>query len=213
MRQTHTGIAKWRATLRRAGRAGLHRAAYPISPVWAQRSSESAHQVTTLSNWLGGDPRQLMAVGGVSVPMSNGKYVVVSLHHACRTSERGQKVTDAPYGPVVGSPKDLASSPTQKKAAARAIEEHIEPETREAGDWADEETEAAVKAFAAKDGDGWVTSTALKKAHKTWGDQVQALMHRLGSEKLALRSTGLLFQTTDFGIGHGIRTSSSLDNY
>ncbi|GAA2278479.1 hypothetical protein GCM10010415_53500 [Streptomyces atrovirens] len=116
-------------------------------------------------------------------------------------------------GPVGGGPKDLASSPTQKKAAARAIEEHIEPDTRKAGDWADEETGAAVKAFAAKDGHGWVTSTALKKAHKTWGEQVQNLMNRLGSEKEALRSTNILFQNTDFGIGLGIRKSSSLDGF
>lgn len=115
-------------------------------------------------------------------------------------------------GPVGGS-KDLASSPAQKKAAAKAIQDHIEPDTRKAGDWADEETGAAVKAFAAKDGHGWVTSTALKKAHKTWGEQVQNLMNRLGSEKESLRSTGILFQNTDFGIGQGIRKSSSLDGF
>lgn len=116
-------------------------------------------------------------------------------------------------GPARGGSKDLASSPAQKKAAAKAIQDHIEPDTRKAGDWADEETGAAVKAFAAKDGHGWVTSTALKKAHKTWGEQVQNLMNRLSSEKEALRSTGILFQNTDFGIGQGIRKSSSLDGY
>lgn len=116
-------------------------------------------------------------------------------------------------GPVGGGAKDLASSPAQKKAAAKAIQDHIEPDTRKAGDWADEETGAAVKAFAAKDGHGWVTSTALKKAHKTWGEQVQNLMNRLSSEKEALRSTGILFQNTDFGIGQGIRKSSNLDGY
>ncbi|GGT76662.1 hypothetical protein ABT368_30340 [Streptomyces althioticus] len=68
----------------------------------------------------------------------------------------------------------------------------MQPDTRKAGDLADDEAGAAVKAFAAKDGDGWVTSTALKKAHKTWGEQVQALMNRLGSEKEALRSTNIL---------------------
>ncbi|MBT3154894.1 hypothetical protein HTV45_29170 [Streptomyces sp. CHD11] len=116
-------------------------------------------------------------------------------------------------GPVVGGSKDLASSPAQKKAAAKAIQDHIEPDTRKAGDWADEETGAAVKAFAAKDGHGWVTSTALRKAHKTWGEQVQNLMNRLSSEKEALRSTGILFQGLDFGVGQGIRKSSSLDGY
>ncbi|WP_328659570.1 hypothetical protein [Streptomyces sp. NBC_00334] len=116
-------------------------------------------------------------------------------------------------GPAGGGEKDLASSPTQKKAAAKAIEDHIEPDTRKAGDWADEDTGAAVKAFAAKDGDGWVTSGSLKKAHKTWGEQVQNLMNRLSSEKEALRSTNILFQNTDFGVGNGLRQSSNLDGY
>ncbi|MFI0239812.1 hypothetical protein [Streptomyces sp. NPDC016845] len=40
-----------------------------------------------------------------------------------------------------GSQKDLASSPAEKKSAARAIEQHIEPDTRKAGDWADTDTE------------------------------------------------------------------------
>ncbi|GGQ91939.1 hypothetical protein GCM10010267_63620 [Streptomyces griseorubens] len=121
--------------------------------------------------------------------------------------------TGGPPGPAGAGSRDLASSPAQKKAAAKAIEENLQPDTRKAGDLADDETGAAVKAFAAKDGDGWVTSTALKKAHKTWGEQVQALMNRLGSEKEALRSTNILLQNTDFGVGLGIRKSSSLDGY
>ncbi|MGC9381976.1 hypothetical protein [Streptomyces sp. MH13] len=116
-------------------------------------------------------------------------------------------------GPVGGGRKDLASTPAQKKAAAKAIEDHLEPDTRKAGDRADDDTGAAVKAFAPKDGDGWVTSGALKKAHKTWGEQVQNLMNRLGSEKEALRSTNILFQNTDFGVGLGVRKSSNLDGY
>ncbi|MBL3670684.1 hypothetical protein JL475_32900 [Streptomyces sp. M2CJ-2] len=118
-----------------------------------------------------------------------------------------------PQGPVRGGRKDLASSPARKKAAVKAIEENLEPDTRKAGDRADEETNAAVKAFAPKDGHGWVTSEALKKAHKTWGEQVQNLMNRLGSEKEALRSTSILFQYTDFGVGQGLRKSSNLDGY
>ncbi|CAL9594393.1 hypothetical protein [Streptomyces sp. enrichment culture] len=116
-------------------------------------------------------------------------------------------------GPGGSSQKDLASSPAQKKAAAKAIEDHLEPDTREAGDWADGDTGAAVRAFAAKDGDGWVTSDSLKKAHKTWGEQVQNLMHRLSSEKEALRSTNILFQNMDFGVGQRVRQSSNLDSY
>src|SRR5258708_1308560 len=38
-----------------------------------------------------------------------------------------------------GGQKNLASSPTEKKAAAKTIEDHIEPDTRKAGDWADVE--------------------------------------------------------------------------
>ncbi|MFJ9815364.1 hypothetical protein ACIRU3_08825 [Streptomyces sp. NPDC101151] len=112
-----------------------------------------------------------------------------------------------------GGQKDLASSPAEKKAAAKAIEDHIEPETKKAGDWADEQTDAVVKEFGARDGGGWVASGAIKKAHKTWGDQVQALMNRLGSEKSALHSTNSLFQTTDFGVRTQVRASSSLDKF
>ncbi|WP_307854169.1 hypothetical protein [Streptomyces tagetis] len=116
-------------------------------------------------------------------------------------------------GPLGGGPADLASSPAQKKAAAKAIKEHLEPETQKAGATADESTGAAVKAFAPKDGEGWVTSSALKKAHKTWGEQVQNLMNRLGGEKEALQNTNILLQNTDFGVGQGVRQSSSLDGY
>ncbi|MET9774873.1 hypothetical protein ABZ023_11515 [Streptomyces sp. NPDC006367] len=122
-------------------------------------------------------------------------------------------VTPGPPPLLGGGKKDLASSPAQKKAAAKAIEDHLEPDTRKAGDWADEDTNAAVKAFAAKDGEGWATSGALKKAHKTWGDQVQNLMTRLSAEKEALRSTNILLTNTDFTVGQGVRQSSSLDGY
>ncbi|MET9056704.1 hypothetical protein ABZX99_02640 [Streptomyces antibioticus] len=121
--------------------------------------------------------------------------------------EPGGSGTPGPWQP------NLVSTPAQKKAAAQAIEDHIEPDTSKAGDHADDETGKAVTAFAPKDGDGWVTSTSLKSAHKTWGDQVKNLMNRLASEKAALRSTGLLFQTTDFGIGTGLRQTSPLDGY
>ncbi|MGW7266950.1 hypothetical protein [Streptomyces sp. NPDC054842] len=113
-------------------------------------------------------------------------------------------------GGGAGGP-DLASRPAEKKAAARAIEEHLEPGTRKSGAWADEETAAAVKEFGARDGHGWVTSGALKRAHKAWSDQVKALMDRLGAEKDALRSTSALFQKTDVGVGAQVRRPSGLD--
>ncbi|MFI6038630.1 hypothetical protein ACIBBD_31765 [Streptomyces sp. NPDC051315] len=118
-----------------------------------------------------------------------------------------------PGGSPTGGRKDLASSPAQKRAAAKAIEENIEPDTRKAGDWADTETDTAVKAFQPKDGDGWLTSGALKKAHTTWGEQVTNLMNRLASEKAALRGTNTVLQGTDLGVGNGIRQSSNLDGY
>jgi hypothetical protein len=117
-----------------------------------------------------------------------------------------------PFG-LAGGQRDLASSPAEKRAAANAIEQHIEPDTSKSGRWADEETSAVVKAFDAKDGEGWLTSTALKKAHKTWGEQVKDLMDRLGAEKAALRSTNTLFQSTDLGIASGVQRSSALDRY
>ncbi|WP_408050164.1 hypothetical protein [Streptomyces sp. HO565] len=98
----------------------------------------------------------------------------------------------------------------------KAIEEHIQPDTAKAGAWADEDTGSAVKAFAAKDGDGWVTSGALKKAHGTWGGQVKNLMDRLDAEKSALRGAGTVLQGTDHGVGAQalkIRQPSPLDRY
>ncbi|MFD5267205.1 hypothetical protein [Streptomyces sp. NPDC058335] len=107
----------------------------------------------------------------------------------------------------------MASSPAEKQAAAKAIEDHIEPDTKKAGDWADTETNAAVRAFAPKDGDGWVTSGALKKAHETWDGQVRNLMSRLASEKSALRSTDTVLQNTDLGVGTGVRRISPIEGY
>ncbi|MEU9621816.1 hypothetical protein [Streptomyces sp. NPDC048155] len=115
-----------------------------------------------------------------------------------------------------GGQQDLVSTPAEKKAAAKAIEDHIEPDTKKAGHCTDEETAGAVKAFDAKDGHGWLMSSSLKKAHETWGEQVQALMNRLGSEKAALRSTNILLTNTDFDVRsgvQGVRTPSAFDGF
>ncbi len=40
------------------------------------------------------------------------------------------------------------------RAAARAIEDRIEPDTRTNGDWADAEADSAVEEFGLKDGHG-----------------------------------------------------------
>jgi hypothetical protein len=108
---------------------------------------------------------------------------------------------------------DLASSPAEKRAAAKTIEDEIEPGARRAGGWADEETAAAVRAFGARDGDGWLTSAALRKAHRTWAGQVKNLMDRLASEKDALRSTNRVLTSTDLATGSALRQASSLDRY
>jgi hypothetical protein len=110
--------------------------------------------------------------------------------------------------PPGGGRPDLASSPAEKRAAAKALEDSIEPGTRAAGDWADTETEKAVGAL-----QGWLTSGALKKAHTTWGEQVTNLMNRLSSEKAALRGTGTLLQGTDLTTGANLRAPSALDGY
>ncbi|MFF8591420.1 hypothetical protein ACF061_08195 [Streptomyces sp. NPDC015220] len=108
-----------------------------------------------------------------------------------------------------GGQKDLASSPAEKQAAARAIEQHIEPDTRKAGDGADEETVSAVKAFS----HGWLTSGALKKAHDTWDEQVRNLMNRLASDKGALRGANTTLQKTDSAAGAKARSVSVIDEY
>ncbi|MEV6545010.1 hypothetical protein [Streptomyces sp. NPDC051665] len=123
-------------------------------------------------------------------------------------------VSGVPSVPGVSAPRpSLASSPGEKRAAARAIEEHIEPGTRAAGRWADDENGAAVREFAAKDGDGWVTSAVLKKAHGAWADQVKNLMDRLGAERDALRSGNAVLTSTDLAVGSTLRERSALDTF
>ncbi|MFJ4923089.1 hypothetical protein [Streptomyces sp. NPDC088725] len=111
-------------------------------------------------------------------------------------------------------PPYLASSPEAKRKAAKSIDEHIEPDIRKGGVVADESTSTAVKAFGAKDGDGWVTSSGLKTAHATWSDQVKALLNRLASEKSALLATNTVLGGTDLQTGAGVkRIPSSFDGY
>ncbi|MFF2203877.1 hypothetical protein [Streptomyces sp. NPDC058145] len=111
--------------------------------------------------------------------------------------------------PLLGGQKDLASSPAEKKAAAKAIEDHIEPDTRKAGDWADTETDSAVSGLR----DGWHTSGALKKAHGTWGEQVQNLLNMLASDKASLRSANTVLQNTDIQTGTNAGSVSVLTSY
>ncbi|MGW0602380.1 hypothetical protein [Streptomyces sp. NPDC002640] len=126
----------------------------------------------------------------------------------------GMRLNQLPAEPggAPGGP-DLASSPAEKKAAARAIEQHIEPGTRKAGSRADEDTEVAVKAFGAKDGDGWVTAKGLRKVATTWDAQVKNLMERLASEKASLRAADNVLTGTDLAVGGSARRMSTLDQF
>ncbi|MEU3826182.1 hypothetical protein AB0F36_12800 [Streptomyces sp. NPDC029080] len=105
------------------------------------------------------------------------------------------------------------SSAAAKQTAANKIEQSIEPGTRTAGAWADGETDAMVKAFAAKDGDGWLTSGAVAAAHKKWGEQVKGLMDMLSADKGALRAANRTLTGTDVGVGAAARRPSVLDQY
>ncbi|MFG2356625.1 hypothetical protein [Streptomyces sp. NPDC048521] len=105
------------------------------------------------------------------------------------------------------------SSPAEKRAAAKAVEDRIEKDTRRAGAWADDETGAAVKAFGARDGDGWLTSGALRAAHRTWTGQVKNLMDRLGADKDALRAANTVLTSADLAVGARARQLSALDRY
>lgn len=116
------------------------------------------------------------------------------------------------YGPFVPG-ADLVSTPAEKRAAANVIEQHLQGDTKTAGEWAQTETSAAVKEFAAKDGQGWITSRALKNAHKTWGDQVRNLLNRLATEKDALRGAHAPLHGTDTLTGGQIRPPSPFDGY
>jgi hypothetical protein len=116
-------------------------------------------------------------------------------------------------GSVGGGRPELASSPAEKKTAANTLHNDIEPDTKTAGRWADEETSAVVRAFDAKDGHGWLTSGAVSKAHKTWSEQAQNFVNRLAGDESALRNDRTLMTGTDVGVGGEVRKVSVLDTY
>lgn len=120
-----------------------------------------------------------------------------------------------PHAPGYAPPfaPSLATDPARKKAAAEAIRSRIKPGTRGAGEHADEETSSAVKALGAKDGDGWVTSRALKDAHKTWGGQVRSMLGRLDADINSLNGARRNLFGADVQGGLGFRQISPLDNF
>ncbi|MEW2133464.1 hypothetical protein [Streptomyces sp. NPDC005435] len=93
------------------------------------------------------------------------------------------------------------------------MQDSLEPDTRAAGAYADDETGAAVQAFGARDGDGWLTATALRTAHAAWNAQVRNLLDRLGAEKDALGGTITVLTAADLDVGAGVRRVSALDRY
>ncbi|MFF8608220.1 hypothetical protein ACF06X_20025 [Streptomyces sp. NPDC015346] len=94
-------------------------------------------------------------------------------------------------GGGAGAP-DLKTAPAEKRAAAQAIREILEPDTKTAGGHADASTTAAKTEFA-----GWQTASALKTVEETWTGQVKMLLGRLGGEKAALSGSGLSYQAQE----------------
>ncbi|MGW3660795.1 hypothetical protein ACWD6R_36390 [Streptomyces sp. NPDC005151] len=113
------------------------------------------------------------------------------------------------YGP--GAPPKLASTASEKKAAAGVIENELLTSTTKAGGHADESNSSAVSAFS-----GWATAVALKKVQTTWDGQVKTLMGRLGRERDGLRSTATTLTGVDGDRRDGInaiRLPSAFDGY
>lgn len=112
-----------------------------------------------------------------------------------------------------GGAPDLASSPARKQAAAKAINDDLEPNVERDGKHASESVKAVVKELGARDGYGWDTSGALKKAHRIWEQQVKALLGRLAPEKHALGKTGIELQDDDIGVASQLTAPSRIDDY
>ncbi|MEU5166576.1 MULTISPECIES: hypothetical protein [Streptomyces] len=113
------------------------------------------------------------------------------------------------YGP--GGTSTLASTPSEKRAAAGVIENELLTSTRKAGDHADESNGSAVTAFS-----GWATAAALKKVQTTWDGQVKTLLGRLGRERDGLRNTATTLRGVDIDRRDGIdtiRLPSAMDSY
>ncbi len=113
------------------------------------------------------------------------------------------------YGP--GGTSTLASTASEKNAAAGVIENELLTSTKRAGNHADESNGSAVTAFS-----GWATAAALKKVQTTWDGQVKTLLGRLGRERDGLRSTAITLRGADIGSRDGIdviRLPSAIDGY
>lgn len=113
------------------------------------------------------------------------------------------------YGP--GGTPTLASTPSEKRAAAGVIENELLTSTKKAGDHADDSNGSAVTAFG-----GWATAAALKKVQTTWDGQVKTLLGRLARERDGLRNTATTLRGVDIDRRDGIdavRLPSAMDGY
>ncbi|MFH9109761.1 hypothetical protein ACH4LN_25300 [Streptomyces albus] len=143
------------------------------------------------------------------------------------------------HGPTVDRPVDLASSPGAKKKAAGYIENRLAPGTKTAGAHADLDTSGVIGAappqgapvspslrdasgpsVAGGPFQGWALRTGLSNAHAVWEKQVKNLLHRLTSERDALRGADNKIHGNDTRTGEDIRSavpgpplSSKLNDY
>lgn len=144
--------------------------------------------------------------------MAWGEWEQLKAEAASRNDSRMQLNQLNPPGGGGGGTGDVASSFTRKKKAANAIQNDLVPGVRNHGNDAEESMASAVKEFGARDGDGWDTATALKKAHETWEKQVKALADRLVFEQNGLMYAGSTLRGNDVGIATQVGLRSTLGN-
>ncbi|MCX5321822.1 hypothetical protein [Streptomyces sp. NBC_00120] len=91
-----------------------------------------------------------------------------------------------------GAEQTLQTDPTGKRAAVKALQETIRPDTGTAGDRAQEPSGSTVRTFS-----GWATAEGLADAHTEWQLQVANLKDRLANDQSALTSAHNHFQYVD----------------
>lgn len=127
-----------------------------------------------------------------------------------------------------GGEQTLASSPSDKKRAAKFMEEHLMPDTQAAARMADDggalpslivapvapasplmKQDTGLKGLS-----GWASDQAVSDALTAWQGQANRLMARLQQEVNALHGTKNLFLNQDTTVGAqaaGVRPPSSFD--
>lgn len=102
--------------------------------------------------------------------------------------------------PPGGAPPVLSNDPAKKKAAAKALDEDVVPDTAKAGKHADEDTTKAQKEF-----DGWETGKGLKSVMTGWEKSVKMLQNRLSNERRALSNANATLQNGDHTAYNGLQ--------